>query len=296
MNALSSTTESGAALLKVSKLVNGVLALAIGYSLAVIALEALPRVAPSNPAESTRQQSAARSETPQQIAAQIARAHLLGKATVESAPKAEPVTGPIEDTRLNLTLHGVLAYTPPENALAIISSGGRNEKVFAIGDKVVGNATLSEVHPDKVIIRRAGKNEALRLPEQVAALNTVNNAPEANTQANQSAGGSIDLPTNPRELRDKLVKEPSIMADLVIMRPYKRNGQLIGFRIQPKKDPALLRNFGIEPGDVITSVNGIALTSNREGITALGKLRKATQVDLMVLRGGAEIPISVSLQ
>ena len=282
---------------KITRVVNAVLALLIGYVLAQLVLDVLPR--PNTGAAPLPNLPAAQksSASTQSIAEQIANAHLFGRASAKPVKVVEqPVQQDAPETRLNLTLHGVLAYDPPENALAIISSGGASGNIFAIGDSIVGNTTLRAVHADRVIIRRSGKDETLRLPEKVAQLNIVNTAAQPAQTSNQNVGAVGALPGSAKELREQLIKQPSMMADLVAMRPYKRNGALIGFRIQPKRDPALLQSFGIQAGDVITSVNGIPLNSNRAGITALGQLRTATNVDLIVLRGGVETPVSVSLQ
>jgi len=281
------------AISKISAPVNAILALVIGYVLAQLTLDSLPRAAPTSRAAGVAVGAQKTGLTPQEMARDIAGAHLFGRASSGPVVKPEPTQQNAPDTKLNLTLHGVLAYDPLKSSLAIISSGGNREVVYAIGEKIVGNTTLQAVHPDRVIIRRSGKDETLRLPENIASLGVVRTA---GNQSGQSGRNLQGLPRQAKELRDRLVREPSMMADLVTMRPYKRNGQLVGFRIQPKRDPELLASFGVQPGDVITSVNGIALTSNRQGITALGNLRKATSVDLIILRGGAEIPVSISLE
>ncbi len=281
------------AISKISTPVNAILALVIGYVLAQLTLDSLPRAERFTRVAGGVVGVQKAGLTPQEIARNIAGDHLFGRAGSGPVVKPEPTQPNAPDTKLNLTLHGVLAYDPLKSSLAIISSGGNREVVYALGEKIVGNTILQAVHPDRVIIRRSGKDETLRLPENVASLGVVKTV---GNQSNQSSRNLEGLPRQAKALRDRLVKEPSIMADLVTMRPYKRNGKLVGFRIQPKKDPELLASFGIQPGDVITSVNGIALTSNRQGITALGSLRKAKSVDLIVLRGGAEIPVSISLE
>lgn len=278
---------------KISSPVNAALALLIGYVLAQLALDILPRAQRSTPASSFASGASTSGPSAQQMARDIASAHLFGEAGNEPVATVQPTRQTAPDTKLNLTLHGVLAYSPPENSLAIISSGGNREEVYAIGDKIVGNTTLQAVFADRVIIRRSGKNETLRLPENFAALGVAGNL---STQLNPSGNGSGDLPGSAKKLRERLVRQPSEMAKLFTMRPYKRNGKRIGYRIQPKRDPELLAGFGIQPGDIITSINGIELTSNRQGAAALKNLISAKTIDLTVLRGGAEVPLSISLQ
>ena len=41
--------------------------------------------------------------------------------------------------------------------------------MYAVGDKVPGNAELSEIHVDRVILMRSGRYETLSLPEETAS-------------------------------------------------------------------------------------------------------------------------------
>ena len=278
---------------RVSTPINALLAVLVGYVLAQLTLDMLPRAEPISSGAGGASSTYKAGLTSNELSRDIAGAHLFGRASAAPVIEVEPTQQTAPDTKLNLTLHGVLAYNPLGSSLAIISSGGNREVVCAIGEKIVGNTTLQAVHADRVIIRRSGKDETLRLPNNFPVLAVAGASAKSSSRSNANLG---DLPSSAKDLRARLIKEPSLMADLVTMRPYKRNGKLIGFRIQAKKDPALLASFGVQPGDVVTSVNGIALTSNRQGIVALGKLRSARNVDLIVLRGGAEIPVSISLE
>src|SRR5690606_29240499 len=69
------------------------------------------------------------------------------------------------ETRLNRKLRGVLASSDPALSRAVISSGNE-EKVYAIGVTVPGGATLEAVLADRVILRRSGRLETLRLPRE----------------------------------------------------------------------------------------------------------------------------------
>ena len=284
---------------KATSLINAALALSIGYVLAVAALDLLPRPQQTAQISTPASASGQRSDgSAQAIAQQVAAAHLFGTAKIVAVKKVvEKVQEDAPDTRLNLTLHGVLAYDPAESALAMISSGGGLETVYAIGEQIIGNTTLRAVYPDRVIISRSGKDETLRLPEQVAPLGQVETA-EVNQNVIQETTqvNSGELPSSASELRQRILQQPTLMADLVALRPYNRNGQQVGYRIQPKRDPQLMAGFGLQPGDVITAINGISLDNNRNSLTALGQLRTASSADLIILRGGVETPLSISLQ
>jgi len=284
---------------KVAALANALFAVLIGVAAARLSLDLLPDAPSYQPTATTAGGAgAARRESASTLAGKVAKAHLFGVAGAASA------TGPTKaeeapETRLNLTLKGVLAFEPQSLAMAIISAGSAQEKIYAVGEKIVGQARLAEVYPDRVIIERAGVRETLRLPENLAALGAApdsgqDGADAARTDSKDLPGG---LPSQPSELRDHLVKNPAKLAQLVAAQPYRQDGRLMGYKLSPKGGGSeFLASFGVFPDDIITQVNGIALTSQKRGIRALRKLIGANQVELTVLRNGAEVPVSISLQ
>jgi len=301
----SASSENPAGLPRV---VNVLMVIALGLALAVLSLKLLPQgsaaVASNSSASGAANtiSSGTQAPTPTELARVIASVHLFGDATrrpiaVERAP--EPVE-PIEDTRLNLQLAGVFAFTPAEDAIAIISAGSAEQNAYGIGDKISGDTSLEEVHPDHVILRNRGKLEKLSLPDNVQpiALAPVQAASPSNSRQNaqsQSSSQPIELPTNPRQLRDTLARNPSMLGRVVAAEPYQENGKLVGYRITPKQNPEILEAQGIISGDVITRVNNIQLNSQKQGIRALRNAVKAENLEVVVLRDGIEIPVSISL-
>ena len=76
----------------------------------------------------------------------------------------------------------------------------------------------------------------------------------------------------------------------------KENGKQIGYRLQPQKKGKLLAELGIQSSDVITKINGVKLDKPQNGISALRKLSTAKNLNIVVKRNGAEIPLNISLQ
>lgn len=299
MSASASTQDKAA---RLPRLVNTVLVVAIGLGLAALTLKFLPHESTSMAANAGPLNNVATnngSETPgaAELASVIASLHLFGDASKKAEPiKEEKREEPIKDTSLNLQLSGVFASNPAESAIAIISEGSGEQSAFGIGDKINGNTSLEEVHADHVILRHRGNLEKLSLPDNVQpiAMTPVQTAPAA-TQQSQNTGQPVDLPTNPRELRDTLARNPSILGRVVAAEPYQENGKLVGYRITPKQNPEILEAQGIVAGDVITRVNNIQLNSQKQGIRALRNAVKADNLEVVILRDGIEVPVSISL-
>ncbi|HBR98188.1 MAG TPA: type II secretion system protein GspC [Gammaproteobacteria bacterium] len=290
------TTTSDIAANPWIKWVNAALVAGIAYALSGLTIQLLTQSLKQDAAPQQTRLQATETKSgkdPIKLSRAVASTHLFGKAGEKPVePQVEtPQVAP--ETRLNLTLAGVFAYQPAQMAIAIISSGGREEQVYGIGDKI-GNATLKAVYPDRVIIENRGREETLKLPEDVApiAIPRVNTASANNNRNNK---GPVELPASPRALRDKLVKNPSMLGKIVSATPYQQGGKLVGYRLQPKQNPEILEAQGIMANDVITKVNGIGLNSQKQGIRALRKLVKADNIELTVLRDGIEVPIMISL-
>lgn len=227
--------------------------------------------------------------------------HLFGDAGAKPEKiKKIKVNTPRPAGPSNLKLAGVFAYEPAERAIAIIGTP-QGENAFRVGDVVVRDIKLKAVFPDHVVLDNRGREEVLRLPENVAPIATPRPIQQSRNSTIGSGGsvqansGPIDLPSTPGALRDTLAKNPSILGRVVSAEPYKENGKLVGYRITPKQNPEILEAQGIVAGDIITRVNNIDLNSQKQGIRALRNAVKAQSLDVTVMRNGVEVPISISL-
>ena len=302
MSASASSQDKAA---RLPRIVNTVLIAAIGLALAALSLKFLPHDDSPMAANATSLNVATSNGAPAPTATELARViasiHLFGDASQQAKPveKAPERVEPIKDTSLNLQLAGVFASDPAESAIAIISEGSGEQSAYGIGDKINGNTSLEAVYADHVILRHRGNLEKLSLPENVqpVAMTPVQNvtASPARSAQSQGSGQPVDLPTNPRELRDTLARNPSILGRVVAAEPYQENGKLVGYRITPKQNPEILEAQGIVAGDVITRVNNIQLNSQKQGIRALRNAVKAENLEVVILRDGIEVPVSISL-
>ncbi len=232
---------------------------------------------------------------------------------------------PVRPTRLNIKLSGVLAFSTSAKSYAILRVDGNTESVFGIGDRI-GNsgATLAEVRSDRVLIDNRGQIEEVPMPIDAAPINVATSSPSSGPSVGSNASGAsgtsnftasrqspqpssrpltiqdngatIALPESPGALRDYLAQNPRAIGQLMSVAPVRENGRTIGYRLSPKQSGGVLEQYGIQGGDVVTQINGIDLTSQRRGINAMRTLMTADNLQLTVRRGGAQIPISVSLQ
>jgi general secretion pathway protein C len=221
----------------------------------------------------------------------LARWHLFGEAPVAGSAAAPVETLP--ETRLNLALRGVVAG---ENGGAIIGTPNGNESFYTIGARLPGGAVLQEVYGDRVVLERSGQRETLRLPRE--SLDTAAPAPSTPGQDARP----VEEPQVPepelslRQYRDIALQNPAQLANVVQVAPRNDGGRFVGYEVQPGRDPGLLNRVGLMPGDVVTSVNGVALDTPARALGVLRSLRGRNEVTIEVQRGGVPRTISVNLQ
>lgn len=221
--------------------------------------------------------------------AKVANKHLFGQ--VDAAPVAK-IQEDLKETRLDLVLRGVFAHNPQDKALAMISRGNGRQEVYAVGDSLPGNAELVEIHSDKVIIEYQGRYETLTL-EQIkgVALQTTSTPAPVRRTPSSSNPGTI-RPARANQLRQEFLANPSKLMSMVNIKQQRSGGQLLGYQVDPKGDPSLFYELGLQEGDVLISVNGLPLSNTQ----ALGSLRNADRYDVVVMRRGAEVPLSISFR
>jgi len=84
---------------------------------------------------------------------------------VPATPADTVMPAVVEQTPLNVRLHGVVAGPTKESGRAIIADEAGVEKTYSVGEAIVEGAVLAGVENRKVIIRRGDKLESLPLPE-----------------------------------------------------------------------------------------------------------------------------------
>ncbi|NLO78729.1 MAG: type II secretion system protein GspC [Xanthomonadaceae bacterium] len=233
---------------------------------------------------------------PQQVYRQIAALHLFGRA--ESATPAIAAGGgggaPLDapETQLNLTLRGIVYSPQPELARAIIATSGRADEIYRPGAQLPGGARIEQIYPDRVILLRNGRYEALRLPEESQAA-PQRAASASRRQPRQAPAADNDLAA----IRQQIVANPQNVATYIQGEPVNRaGGGIVGFRVFAGQNRALFEQSDLREGDIITNVNGIQLDGLDKAAEALAQLSSANSVTVTVLRDGAEHTLQIQLQ
>ena len=237
----------------------------------------------------------------------ITDSHLFGKAN--AAPKVEEVQQQVvsdaPETTLNIKLTGVVAVSRNDQAgLAIIESQGGQE-TYAVDDVIKGTrAQLAQVLPDRIIIKVSGRHETLMLdgmdftkvvagPAKTSLLRE-NNDDRRVVEATSDDDSKSAL----QEVRAELAQDPGKIYEYLSLSPYndRESGELVGYTLNPGKEPDMFKRMGLQPNDLALSINGYELSDPAQAMSVLSELREATSCTITLLRNGEQIDVVFSLE
>lgn len=201
--------------------------------------------------------------------------NLFGKEGVKEVAAIEKeVVAP--KTNLQLQLEGVFVASSEDRSTAIIAEMRKEGQLYHIGDKVPGNVSLAAVHPDRVLLNRGGKLEALYFADQdskgflpgTRKVETPKVDPRNSARTGRRLpgvpGGQINkmisgttMPSSSdiaEVLREELGADAAgALAELGLV---QNNGR--GYKVSEAGSP-IFSALGAKPGYIITDVNGFPL-------------------------------------
>ena len=212
-----------------------------------------------------------------------------------------------QETQLDLTLHGVIRFQERpepgsdvmvaiEEGSAIISASGGTQLTYRTGDPIGNtNVRLHTVFSDRVMLDPGNGNlESLSFPDvaqlsQSAVRSTVNNrSSQAPFRAPQNIG-------SPAAAVEAASGAAALFNQHIQVRMHTEGDQVVGFRLEPRNDSPVMSRLGLEPGDVLTEVNGMRLGDLRNVNAVLQALQQTQQANVKVQRNGVEQPMVIDM-
>jgi general secretion pathway protein C len=132
------------------------------------------------------------------------------------------------------------------------------------------------VYSDRAILDTGGKLEKLVLPR--ASTPETAFAPPV-----QTAAPDGQFAANLRRIAET---NPSMFAEIVRPQPVIANGAQRGYRVYPGRNRQQFAKLGLEPGDLVLSINGTPLDDPQRGMEIFNTMGSADQVTVTVERAG----------
>ncbi|MBR0551021.1 PDZ domain-containing protein [Sphingomonadaceae bacterium LXI357] len=177
-------------------------------------------------------------------------------------------------TSIEAELKGVIFAIPASLSTAFIAVGNDAPQNFGVGDSV-GGATIAAIRRDRVILNNGGRIEYLALPDPTKAAGADQNASASPVYRTPPPGATPPAPT---------ATQPS--ADDVMAR-FGATATGNGIRVGDNA-PA-----GLQPGDVISSVNGTPVTDAASARAAYTAAQQSGSAQIQILRDGKTITVTV---
>jgi general secretion pathway protein C len=274
--------------------VTAVLVLAIAYRLAELTWLLVPSTPPHSPPPPVAAPRTA-AAAPAGTTYDLEGWHPFGEASA-GAPPPVVATQDAPETTLALVLASVHAFPEPTDGYAGIASGSGcraavacEQKLYHTGAAIDGanGATLHSVYADRVLIDRGGRVETLRFPEP-----------------QQLPGGPLPptarlapppQPAQNANLREVISANASRITDIIRAVPHIEGDQMVGYRVTPARNREAFGALGLEPGDVLTEVNGTALNDPASSLQVFESLGEASMATVTVLRNGTSQAVVIDM-
>ena len=197
-------------------------------------------------------------------------------------------------TKLSLQLHGVIASNDSAEARAIIDIGN-DQGLYRIGEDIKKNngVKLVKVLEQRVILDNKGSYESLWLYSEEDFKKSASSRKNSHKVSRRGGGDPNDTMAGPMKKSISSAQIPKTISDVVRFSVHREDGTMVGYKVRPGRDRALFEQVGLKAGDIVTNVNGRAMTDPKQLREVYQDLKTATEANLGVRRGEEELQITI---
>jgi general secretion pathway protein C len=206
-------------------------------------------------------------------------------------------------TTLNLILVGVRATSAQGDGSAIIQTPDNIQRVYRVGDVIADGATLAAVESSRVVIMRNGAPESVAFTDRKRLIDDPGAAAQATTSGTKS--GQLTTAAPRGGAAPALGAQPAISAPgtttvsaralLEQISPTPRPGGG-GVVVAPRGDGYAFTAAGLEPGDVILTVNGVSLDRPEAWTSSLAGVGPGARLVIEAERAGRPMTLELVLE
>ena len=258
-----------------------------------------------------------------QVSYRVSDLELFGSAVEQE--QVEVVDAP--ETKLNLELQGVFIADNADLSTAIIGERAKAGELYAIGERLPGNATLSAVLVDHVLIKRGTRIEKLMFSDsKFRVVAPSGSSPVAGNLSNSSSNTVSNRRQNLEQIRNRLRNAADAGSQRATNRPpppgtqdTSRASTLSAYQERLKSDPSgtleefgvspvgsgaegyrigagtpdVVKRAGLRPGDVVLSVNGRPVGVAANDSALIDQVMASSRVRVEVQRGNRRFFMTV---
>ena len=180
-----------------------------------------------------------------------------------------------------------MATDSNESGNAIIRTPDGIGKNFSIGDEILAGVTLKRILSDRVIINRDGADETLMLGGRGAGLSVISDDSQTTPPDSDVSAGTTDTddPASSPVIEGQLAG-PDVLFGAINAGPVMTGNTVTGYRLNPIGSADIMRQAGLEPGDVLLQINGTSV-ANLDMNDIIGRISAIETAELQINRNGS---------
>lgn len=210
-------------------------------------------------------------------------------------------------------LLGAMVADDPQFSVALLSDAtAKATFIVAVGDQLMGQAEIVDIRRDRVIIRRNGNLEYIKLENSLSGAptltSTVANLPPGATDIKRTpippSRADNKVPAAPtlakakvqevsegvfaldRAAVDAELNNPEKIAKAAKVVPNYVDGKAAGVKLVGVRSDSVYAQLGIESGDVVSSINGTKVKNQAHAFELLQTMRGKTEASIEIERRG----------
>ena len=190
---------------------------------------------------------------------------------VESKQKMAP-------SKLKAQLIGIVSQEKSKGQGVAMIRVRKKSAIFGVGDSVEG-MTVKSIGADYVNLEGNGEIEVLRIRKH----NVFLDKPRKKEKEGQKPPSGDKV----TKLLEDISQEPTKITEFIQFEATEGNNKQEHFKVSPKstKHQELFSDLGLEPGDVVVSVNGISISELKSKPASIDELLKS-DLTVELLRDG----------
>lgn len=202
-----------------------------------------------------------------------------------------------------LVLKGTIVGAGLASLAVIENRQGKIESIYQEGAEISG-AKIVRIESDKVtFIDKEGKNVVLTLssaggisggPGASPVIAVTRQAPLVMREPVTDVKVSENMTVSLSDITQQVSQNPAEFRDLKVA-PVVLGGKVSGYQVKNVAAGSLAARYGIQNGDVVTRVNGIALNNLSQVNEIYRSVRPGTPFAVEILRAGSPLTLSFQL-
>ena len=214
--------------------------------------------------------------------------HLAGQYSLAS--KQENSSSVAAQPRSNILLLGTIAGG--NRPIALIRIGNENS-VLHLNDSLADGSKVIAIARQLLKLRYPDGSEEIILPPEIPGEEGGASVPTATSPAIRGTSDNRFAIS-----RAEVEKARSNLGELMKqarMEPHVVNGKTDGFEVKMLRPNTIFTSLGLQKGDIIKEVNGLALDSPEKALQIFQQLREAQHIVVAVVRNNAPMSLEYNL-